>query len=564
MGKTKRRERRIGLRLKFAVLLGAVLAVSMAVGGVVQVRLQQDQAEREMLQTVKVLATEMDAVWDFMERNQNQFVQNENGTYNLYCVVAAKSISRAFTESADGFAIRYTNTTTRRASDAPDLFEQEALAAFRDDDSIGYYYQLTEVEGEPVFRYAEPLYYAESCLECHGGPAGELDALGYAKEGRSVGDLAGIASILMPAATYEESIVDSTLVQTGMLVFALICGLLVMFYAITKLVLRPAKHLEAMAESVERHDFNVSSDGIGDRDEISELADHFMQMSRELKGLCEGLEAQVGERTRELQQAHDVLVEQRRELEFLNVRLAEDNRYKSDFLNIVSHEIRTPLTSILAFAEIWERNGNAHAPEDQAIVDEIRLSSQILLGMVNNILEMARAEAGRLIVNSEPVDLAELLAEVRGATLFQARRQHVRLVCRSTGSSPVVVADGEKLRHILVNLTTNALKFSEPGSAVTASATVADDGRDQSPWLELVVSDTGRGIAEADLPFVFDRFAQGRDSSRHQHGGSGLGLALVRELVELMKGTVEVVSQEGAGSVFAVRIPVAIPKVEEW
>lgn len=158
------------LRLKFAVLFCGIVAIVLT-GSLAWVSfVQQQQAEREMLETTQVLARQMDAVWDFMELNQEEFITDEDGEQTLYCVVAAKAVSRIFTENSD-YVIHYTNTTTRKKHDSPDAFEAKALEVLKGDPSREYYYGIEEVAGMgEAFRYVEPLFITDSCLECHGAP----------------------------------------------------------------------------------------------------------------------------------------------------------------------------------------------------------------------------------------------------------------------------------------------------------------------------------------------------------------------------------------------------------
>jgi signal transduction histidine kinase len=455
--------KRISLRVRLAVPFVGVMVVLLVANTLWRSHILQEQAEHEMLETTEVLAEEMNAIWDFMEINQGQFIRNEDGTYNLYCVVAAKAVSRLFTtNNTDDFVIHYTNLTTRKPDDAPDAFETQALTELYANPQLKAYYALnTDRGGPPVFRYVEPLYITESCLECHGDPAGELDVMGYAKEGLRKGDIAGAASIIMPADTYMANVRSSILQETGVFVLITLAGLAVIFWIISRFVTTP--------------------------------------------------------------------------MERQNRQLEEDNRYKSDFLAIMSHEIRTPLTSILAFADIWSATNKPRSPEEESIMREMRINSQILLAMVNNILEMARVEAGRAELALEPVDLSDLFSVVRGSMGFLAEKKRVSIRMDIARDMPVVIIDAEKVRRILENLISNAIKFVDEGGLVQVGARYDFDVR----VLTLTVEDDGCGIKPEDRPFVFDRFTQGHDSTAHRSGGSGLGLAVVRELAELHGGTVE-------------------------
>jgi signal transduction histidine kinase len=546
--------KQISLRVKFAVLFVAVALVLLVGNFFWRSYVLEVQAEREMLQSTKVLAEEMNAIWDFMEINQGQFIRHADGTYNLYCVVAAKAVSRIFTtNNADNYIIHYTNLTTRKPDDAPDAFEISALEALYATPGLESYYSLeTSEDGARVFRYVEPLYITDSCLECHGNPQGEMDIMGYPKEGLEAGDIAGAASIIMPADTYVRNIQNSLIQESLLFVVLILAGLVVIFFSIAKLVTSPMKKLEGAAQQIERHDFDVSLNDIGNRDEMQDLATHFYSMAQQLQHLYDELEAQVDTRTLQLEQTNHILKEQRHELETVNIRLAEENRYKSDFLAIMSHEIRTPLTSILAFSDIWARSNAPRNAEEESIMKEMRLNSQILLAMVNNILEMARVEAGRAELTLEPVEIPDLLAVVRGNMGFLAEKKRVRINVDIARDVPVVFIDAEKSRRILENLISNAIKFVDERGVVDVRVWY-DYERGE---LIFVVEDNGCGIRKEDRSRVFERFVQGRDPGKYRPGGSGLGLAVVRELAELHGGNVELMddTDEKRGCTFVARL----------
>lgn len=545
--------KRAGLRLKLTIMLVGVTVLLLGFNVVWGSHSRQMQAEREMLEKAQVLSHEMDAVWDFMERNQNQFKIDEDGNPTLYCVVAAKSISRSFTEKTD-YLIHYTNVKTRKKADSPDAFELEAMEAFQADPELKTYSALTTGEdGSLEFRYVEPLYVTESCLDCHGEPAGELDSLGYPKEGQKIGDMAGVASIIMPADAYLEGAQTSFIQETIVFALVVVGSIAIIFFGLSVLVTAPLKRLEEAAQKVGKRDFDICLEEIGDRDEVEDLATHFTSMTTQLKELYENLEDQVKTRTVELVAANEMLEFQRSQLEDFSKKLQDESRYKSDFLAIMSHELRTPLTSILAFTELWESSARNESEEAQIAVAEIKENGRILLQMVNNILEMARLEEGKTILHREAIDLNDLIDVVLGTVGFLAEKRAIRLTTKVDAEVPVITADFEKLRRIVENLASNAIKFTQPGGSVDIEVQ-----RDDACPEEVVirVSDTGVGIKPEDIPCIFDRFSQGDQSSSLRYGGSGLGLAVVKELVELHGGRIEVASRQGEGSSFAVHIAV--------
>lgn len=197
--KAKAPSRHRGLRSKMAIIVIVLIAVLMGADALWNCSLQRTQAENEAREKAEVLASEMRAMWDFIDMNQDVINRDENGNFRtktLVCVVAAKSVSTLFTSNTD-YIIRFTGEAPRQKANAPDAFEQEAFDAFRSNPGLASYsgVRTDEETGQRVFRYTEPLYVTESCLECHGDPAGEIDQYGYPKEGMKVGDIGGAMSI---------------------------------------------------------------------------------------------------------------------------------------------------------------------------------------------------------------------------------------------------------------------------------------------------------------------------------------------------------------------------------
>lgn len=235
-----------------------------------------------------------------------------------------------------------------------------------------------------------------------------------------------------------------------------------------------------------------------------------------------------------------------------NARLEEDNAAKTDFLTLVSHELKTPLSSIIAFADIWQSSEKERPPDEQYLVEEVRDNSKVLLGMVNNIIDMARVESGKYKTSAEEVDIVDIMNAVKATADPLAIKKGISLWFEAMTGIPIVLTDWEAARKILTNLVGNALKFTDAGGSVTVSAKTDDSGT-----LTVEVSDTGCGVAQEDLALIFDRFGQA--SSTHPEGeqGSGLGLSLSRQLAAMIGATLEVTSQPGEGSTFSLRFPVS-------
>lgn len=578
---------RYGIRFKIAVSIGVIMVALMAVDVLWNLSLQNAQAENEAREKAEVLAAEMRAAWDFVDMNQDVINRAEDGTFrtkHLVCVVAAKSISMLFTTETD-YSIRFTNDTPRQAANAPDEFEQEALAAFNADPERKAFWRVVDAgDGTRVFRYTEPLYVTESCLECHGDPVGEPDQYGYPKEGMQVGQVGGAMSIIEPMDIYADGIQDSMMQQAIMVLFMMVAAFIGLYFVTSRLVLRPIDELRSAAGAVGKGDFNytltVPDPGERPRDELAELTGEFDRMARDLEALYADLEGQVRSKTDDLMVLNDMLNYQKRELKVALDRLGDEVAYKNEFFAIVSHELRTPLTSILAYARILNADDSL-APKTREAVGEIESNATLLLNMVNNILVISKHAAKKDELLPEPVDFVDLAQFVRKALVPIAEGKDVRLSCSVAPDVPLSMADWEKLRRILENLVNNAIKYTHRGGFVRLTigfesgeeanhghgnhpGTHVPDDEDAAPagWIVMRVADDGMGIAPEELDQIFELYKQAGQSANRRYRGTGLGLAVVRDLTELHGGTVAVESRVKEGSTFTVRIPYA-PVIEE-
>ena len=228
----------------------------------------------------------------------------------------------------------------------------------------------------------------------------------------------------------------------------------------------------------------------------------------------------------------------------------EANRMKSEFLANMSHELRTPLNGILGFAELLEIE--LEDPAQREYAQTIRTSGEHLLTLVTAVLDLAKIEAGRMDFNLTQIDLPELLREVVAIQRGHAQKKNLSLDLLEEAMPPIVFADGARLRQILLNLTSNALKFTDRGG-VTVRATSDSDGA----RVRIEVQDTGVGISPEEQEFIFEKFRQSEAFITRSHEGTGLGLTLAKELVEHMAGEIGVTSTPGVGSTFYVVLPTA-------
>lgn len=274
---------------------------------------------------------------------------------------------------------------------------------------------------------------------------------------------------------------------------------------------------------------------------------------RDLRRAHDMLEAKVAERTRDLQEA--------------NERLLELDHLKSTFLNSASHELRTPLTSVLGFAKLMDKTFRKDflplVPEDPQLqrkashfahnLEIIRMEGERLTRLINDLLDLNKIESGRIEWRDEPLDVNELLAHVLQAMAGEINaKPGLTVSIEAAPGLPQVLADRDRINQVLVNLMGNAVKFTDAGG-VTVTALPAKDGS----LVEVRVKDTGPGLASDELDLVFDRFYQspGDGEDRAKPVGTGLGLAICRQIVDHYGGDIWAESEPGRGSTFIFRLP---------
>ncbi len=264
------------------------------------------------------------------------------------------------------------------------------------------------------------------------------------------------------------------------------------------------------------------------------------------KRLRERLELELVEKTRDV-------MERTEELRSANEKLQELHSIKNDFIANISHELRTPLTLILLPVEsVIRADGTQKIDRDFFV--RLHASGEKLLRLINNLLDFSKIEAGRMSVSRKPADLAEFVATVCAGFHSAAASKGIGLECRCGEDRPVARIDRNLFETALFNLLSNAIKFTPAGGRITV--TLARRGE----AAEIAVTDTGIGIPGNRLEAIFERFYQVDSSSTRKHGGTGIGLSLAKEIMDLHGGSISVTSREGEGSAFVLSIPCAAPE----
>jgi signal transduction histidine kinase len=256
-----------------------------------------------------------------------------------------------------------------------------------------------------------------------------------------------------------------------------------------------------------------------------------------------------------VQESYRELQEKNRVLEASLAKLRELDRMKSNFIGTMSHELRTPLTSVIGYSEMMlEGLGGPLTQEQKEYVSIIMEKGENLLQLITSILDITKIEAGRMRLVLSEIEVAQFVADAAATVLPQARKKKIALSCEVGRDLPRMVVDREKLRQALLNLLSNALKFTSSGGEIVVSAQAAPGDR-----IAIGVRDTGIGIPEEHLGRVFDVFYQVDGSNTREYGGAGLGLAIVKSFVEAHGGEVQVRSKPDQGSAFSLLLPREVP-----
>jgi signal transduction histidine kinase len=231
-------------------------------------------------------------------------------------------------------------------------------------------------------------------------------------------------------------------------------------------------------------------------------------------------------------------------------REAEVERMKSAFVSMVSHDLRTPLSAIIGYSDMLrEAVYGAVSQAQLGVLKRINANAGRLLNLVNNMLDQAQIEAGKLNLNVTPFAPIELMNDMESVMGILAQSKGLELTCDIAGNVPdTLYGDSQRLHQILINLVNNAIKFTEQGGV---SVRIYLNG---AHWA-LEVSDTGPGIRTEDQSHIFDPFSQVDDTVTRQHSGVGLGLSIVSQLASLMNGEITLVSAPGEGSTFTILLP---------
>ncbi|MBN1786854.1 MAG: HAMP domain-containing histidine kinase [Sedimentisphaerales bacterium] len=409
--------------------------------------------------------------------------------------------------------------------------QNEAIEKLREPDNVSELAWEEDVKGYPETIYLNLVRANKKCLACH---SSEGSAPAF-----SLLEAVGVVFVQMPPRGMSRTMLlnQICLVIAGLLAGG---GAIVAFYIIAqRVILSPIRQLRAIVNNVSQGNLDVRC-GIKTRDEFQKLGDALNTM---LDNLTEGQE--------KLRQANKQLDAKITELSDRNIELYKANKLKGEFLANMSHEFRTPLNAILGFAEIMREKPDADAAKNKRYAENIITSGKNLLNMITDLLELAKAEAGKIELHIEKTSIPELC---RGLVAFFSpltEKEKIKVRLTVDENIPIIKTDAGKVQQILYNLLNNAVKFTPEKGKIEIKAFLPDP-----QTVRISITDTGPGIAEADKEKIFEKFRQADGSLTRDQSGTGLGLAISTELAKLLSGKIDLESKPGKGANFWLDLPV--------
>jgi signal transduction histidine kinase len=432
--------------------------------------------------------------------------------------------------------IRWIRFTTESQQEMEQLsIEQKRLVdLLRDNEEMTDQVSLTKNQGMLESNYVKIIRANDMCISCH-------TAQGAANAFNS-NEAIGAVIVQGPASQISKAVLLNRLwiIFAGLIAGA---GAFVAFYVITqRVILSPIRQLRSLANNVAEGNLSIRS-SIKTRDEYEKLANAINHMLDNMQATQE-----------KLRQANIQLDNKISELSERNIELFKANKLKGEFLANISHEFRTPMNAILGFAEILRDKPELLKKEKgRKYAENIITSGKRLLNMINDLLDLAKTEAGKMKLHIEKISLRQLCKGVVSSFSSLTKTKKIKVKLKIDKHIPELVTDAGKLQQILYNFLSNAVKFTTKGGRIEIEASMLDE-----KTVRIAVSDKGCGIAEADKEAIFDKFRQLDGSITRETAGSGLGLAICKELSAMLAGQLGLESTFGEGSTFWIDMPTTL------
>ena len=561
--------RKLRLGTQFTLLLTLIFLGGIILSGITLSEAMQRKAEDEIITKAEILTQTMNAVRSYTSEHITPLLQDQLETSPTFIrevvpAFSAREVFENFRHQPEYRNFFYKEATLNPTNykDKANEFETNLVEQFRKQPDLTKLSGYRNIAGANQFYTARPLQVkSASCLQCHSRPsvAPKSQIVSFGGENGfnwQLNEIVAAQTVYVPS--------DEVFAK-GHQYLALAMGIFVSIFAAVVLlingllkwrVIHPLNQLTAIARSVTG---SMTTEQVSQlesaritrvarrADEPGQLARAFQHMAQEVATREQNLSLAVEQRTAQL-------AESMKAAQQATLQAEEANTTKSKFLANMSHELRTPLNAIIGYSEmlieeISDRGTSGLVPD----VQKIHGAGKHLLGLINNILDLSKVEAGKIELFLETFAIAPLLGEVTDTLSPLVAKNHNALVIDCPANIGSMRADVTKLRQSLFNLLSNASKFTENGTITLAVE------RREAGWVTFSVSDTGIGMTPAQQQKLFQPFTQADASTTRKYGGTGLGLVITRQFCEMMGGTLQVKSQAGQGTTFTIRLPAQVP-----
>ena len=564
--------RKLKLGTQFTLLLTLIFIGGIILSGMTLSLAMRHKAEDEITTKAEILTQTMNAVRSYTSNQvapllQEQLVTSPEFISETVPAYSAITVFENFREQPDYKDFFYKEATLNPTNlrDKADDFEVDLVERFRAQPDLTKLTGYRNLAGVEQFFTARPLKVtAASCLQCHSTPeaAPRSQIASFGREhgfSWQLNDIVAAQTIYVPSNEVFAKGNQYLMLTMGIFVSIFATLSLLINRLLKRRVIRPVRQVTAIAqnltvssitaEKVEAF-YSPSMHAVARRaDEPGQLARAFQHMAQEVAAREQNLAQAVDRRTAQL-------AESMKTAQIASAQAKEANQTKSQFLANMSHELRTPLNAIIGYSEMLiEEITDRGTPDLAPDVQKIHGAGKHLLGLINNILDLSKVEAGRMELFLETFEIAPLIKEVRDTLLPLVDKNHNRLTVVCPESIGSMRADITKLRQSLFNLLSNASKFTQSG---TISLTVEQ----QADWIAFVVSDTGIGMKPEQQAKLFQPFTQADASTTRQYGGTGLGLVITQQFCELMGGSIQAESEYGKGTTFTIQLPKTVQPLQ--
>lgn len=537
---------------KFTKILTVIFFVGIFASSLILATAMRQKAEGQIVQQAEILIQTMNAVRSYTSSNvqpqlADELAEASNFIPETVPAYSAREVFEGF-RSADAyndFLYKEATLNPTNPIDQADDFETQIVNEFQSKPQLHERKGYRTMDGKKLLYISRPLKIEkESCLQCHGSPSKAPASLvaTYGKKngyGWKVGDIVAAQIIYLPSsqvfAEGNRYLVLVIAIFSG--VFALVIGLINRLLRTT--VIHPLGQLNKLIRNIslgQRINLANVSDGgdtsfsklVSRTDEPGQLARAFEHMANE-----------VALREQSLSHAKE------------NAEAATQS--KSDFLANMSHELRTPLNAIIGYSEMLAEDAeDLSAVDAQTDLYRIQGAGKQLLTLINSVLDLSKIESGRMELFIEEFSISFLVEQVTDVINPLIQKKGNKLIVHQETEIDSITADRPKIHQSLLNLLSNANKFTEDG---TIALTIKARMKGTQPWIDFVITDTGIGMTPEQQKTVFEAFAQADTSTTRQFGGTGLGLTITKQFATMMGGDIIVESQYNKGSQFTLRLP---------